>query len=99
MSFCVETDEAAGQVILYLGGTLGREALEALRDAVESMSGAARRLVLDVQNVTRIDTCGLGMLLIARESTEDPRPAIRGASQDFVRTLRLFRFGMLFELE
>jgi HptB-dependent secretion and biofilm anti anti-sigma factor len=79
-------------------GRFDAGAYAAFIEATHCGSGDARHVVIDVSGVDTIDSAGLGMLLIARESAGANRASIRGCSPELRRILGIVNFGQLFDL-
>ena len=77
MALHITTGEVDGIAVLWLEGriVLGEETI-VLREKVKSLIDAGnKKLILNMNNVTLIDSCGLGMLVAAHTSAKS-----RGAS-------------------
>jgi anti-sigma B factor antagonist len=79
MALKIASREVDGVVVLALDGriVLGEETV-ALRDKVKSLLGEGKKkIVLDLKNVTMIDSSGLGALVIAHTSAKTSGATLR----------------------
>jgi len=76
-----------------------RAALEAMESAVGATSG--RRVVVDLSRTSRVDSAGLGALLMVRQRASELRCTVclRGASEELRFLLVLTRLDDRFEFE
>jgi len=91
-----ETDK---EVHLRITGRFDRELFRDFQDRLAQLDLRDRKLILDLSELSVIDSCGLGMLLVAREVAEAHAVTIRGAAPDLRRVLEMVNFGTLFEIE
>ena len=79
MALKITSREVDGVVVLALEGriVLGEETI-ALRDKVKGLLGEGKRkIVLDLQNVTMIDSSGLGAMVTAHSSAKAAGATLR----------------------
>ena len=99
MPFHFDIEPVGGDLLLRVSGKLCKETFEDFRSALCRAQAQGTRLIVDVDGVTTVDSCGLGMLLIAKEETHAEAISIRGASPELKRLLEIVNFGQLFEIE
>ena len=79
MALQIASHEVAGVVVLALDGriVLGEETI-ALRDKVKGLLGEGKKkIVLDLKNVTMIDSSGLGTLVTVHSSAKSNGATLR----------------------
>jgi len=99
MDVSIEVKEDTDEVRVHVGGRLDRQALELFQESMGELDLAGRRLVLDITKMAELDSCGLGMLLLAREMAQASAVLIRGAPPEIRHKLEIVNFGSLFEIE
>lgn len=99
MPFRFDIEPLGGDLILCVSGRLCQETFDEFRSALSRAQARGIRLIVDVEDVSTVDSCGLGMLLIAKEETHADAVSIRGASPELRRILATVNFGQLFEIE
>jgi anti-sigma B factor antagonist len=102
MSAKVTTEEVHGVSLVGLNGriVLGEES-GALREAVKGLlAGGKKKIVLDLSNVTYIDSAGLGILVAAYVSAKAQGASIRlcALGHKFREVLQLTRLLTIFEV-
>lgn len=99
MSESAEVEESGQEVRLRIRGACDSDAVESFIATCQSLQLADRQLVLDVSEVSSMDSSGLGMLLVARDVSRASRVVrIQGANQAVRRILDSVNFGQLFEI-
>lgn len=102
MSVKVTIQEADGVSVVGLNGRiiLGEES-GALREAVKSLlAGGEKKIVLDMSNVTYIDSAGLGILVAAYVSAKTQGASVRlcALGHKFREVLQITRLLTVFEV-
>lgn len=102
MSVKVTTQEVEGVSVVGLNGriVLGEES-GALRDAVKNLlGGGKKKIVLNMSDVTYIDSAGLGILVAAHVSAKTHEASIRlcALGQKFHEVLQITRLLTIFEV-
>ena len=102
MSVKVTIQEADGVSVVGLNGriVLGEESW-ALREAVKSLlAEEKKKVVLDMSNVTYIDSAGLGILVAVHVSAKAQGASIRlcALGQKFYEVLQITRLLTIFEV-
>lgn len=95
----IELQESPHEVRVHIEGTLGTASYEAFDRALRAIEPSGRSLVLDLSQALSIDSCGVGMLLLAREIAHAGRVRIAGASEGIRAVLATVNFTQLFEIE
>ncbi len=102
MGLSVRTEERAGEVVLHLNGRiiLGHSA-ESLRTAIkEQISHGHSDIVLDLRDVTYVDSAGLGVMASAlvSASRENGHVYLQNATKRVRELLETTRLYWVFEL-
>ncbi|HWZ97749.1 MAG TPA: STAS domain-containing protein [Candidatus Dormibacteraeota bacterium] len=102
MSVAVKIEEIDGVSIVELNGriVLGEES-GALRETVKNLVAAGKqKIVLDMSNVTYIDSAGLGILVAAHVSAKKQGASISlcALGQKFREVLQLTRLLTIFDV-
>jgi len=102
MSVSVKIEEISGVSVVGLNGriVLGEES-GALRETVKNLIAAGKsKIVLDMSNVTYIDSAGLGILVAAHVSAKTQGAAISlcALGQKFREVLQLTRLLTIFDV-
>ncbi|MFI7285703.1 STAS domain-containing protein [Streptomyces anulatus] len=89
----VRLSEGSGRcAVLIISGDVGRELVPAIRAALDELVAEGWvQIVLDVQNVTFMDSAGLGMLVYGMRKSEAERGGLRlaGAGMQVSRLMNL----------
>ncbi|HEY4091210.1 MAG TPA: STAS domain-containing protein [Luteibacter sp.] len=98
MSITVHNDTEHGCLTLQLGERFDFSIHRAFHDACLGDVAQSRSYVLDLEQVTGMDSSALGMLMLLREHAGGDRAEIRivNASADLRNTLRIAGFDKLF---
>ena len=98
MAINVHHDTEHGCLTLHLGELFDFSIHRAFHDACLGDVAAARSYVLDLEQVTSMDSSALGMLMLLREHAGGDRAEIRivNAGADLRNTLRIAGFDKLF---
>ncbi|MFJ1901217.1 MULTISPECIES: STAS domain-containing protein [unclassified Streptomyces] len=89
----VQLSEGSGRcAVLVISGDVGRDLIPAIRAALDELIAEGRvRIVLDVQNITFMDSAGLGVLVYGMRNSEAEQGGLRlaGAGMQVRRLLNL----------
>jgi anti-sigma B factor antagonist len=81
-----QVDRKGGCAVVRAGGEIDASTVSALDGAITEAAGLASRVVIDLTQVTFVDSSGLGALIVARKSARErggsmslvsPPPAVR----------------------
>lgn len=81
-----QVDQMGGCAVVHIGGEIDASTVPALDRALTEAAGLASHVVIDLAQVTFVDSSGLGALIVARQSAREhdgslslvsPPPAVR----------------------
>ena len=86
---------------IVMQGAFGFEDNSAVEILVESLSGASGKVTLDLAGLEKIDSAGLGMIVLLKDEVEDAggQFSVRGASGQVKKMLDISRFEQLMTVE
>lgn len=97
MAISVESE--SGKVVLAISGTFDFKCVHDFRAAYQDLPDSGTYIV-DLTEVTHMDSSALGMLLNMRRSVgEDKTVILRGAQPTIRKILEISRFDKMFTLE
>lgn len=81
-----QVDQMGGCAVVHVGGEIDAQTVPAFDEAMTQAASLAPRVVIDLAQVTFVDSSGLGALIVARKSRRErggamslvsPPPAVR----------------------
>ena len=81
-----QVDQIDGCAVVHVGGEIDASTVHALDGAITEAAGLASHVVIDLAQVTFVDSSGLGALIVARQNQREhdglislvsPPPAVR----------------------
>jgi anti-anti-sigma factor len=107
-SLFAEANYAGGKLIIkLLGPSIGQREVPILTDiiaeAIEQKANAMRMLVLDLSQITFMNSMALGMCLHFRKTAAqlpgNPTTAIVGMNEELTKLFKMVKFDKLFTLQ
>ena len=71
-----QVDEVGGCAVVRVGGEIDTRTAHRLDEAVTQASGLAPDVVIDLSQVTFVDSSGLGALIVARNTAREGRGSV-----------------------
>lgn len=98
--FNVRVDTTGGEAVVALSGELDLSGIEALDDAFAGVDPSATAIVIDVGQLTFMDSSGLGAIVRAKQKADaaGQRLEVRGATGAVRRLLDLVALGESIDL-
>ena len=99
MEFSIRKAETGTEI--HLNGQMTFADHEAFRNVITAIDGKpGHRMVFDLSGLELVDSSGLGMLLLARDTAERKRLAValRGARGEVQRLITIARFDRVFDI-
>ena len=99
MDYTIQTD--VNTCLVKLNGTLTFQDSQKFRDIIEHVKTNFADIRFDMQDLTFIDSSGLGMFLLLRESvqSETTRISFKHTNGQILKMLQLSKFDKLFFIE
>lgn len=66
-----QVEQVDGCAVVHAGGEIDARTVRGFHDAVTEAAGLASRVVIDLADVTFVDSSGLGAMIVARKGARD----------------------------
>jgi len=99
MEYSIKRNSSATEVLLT--GRMTFADHEKFRDVIAAFDGpAGHQMVFDLSNLDFVDSSGLGMFIIARDTAQKKSLefSIRGAKDDVKRVMQVAKFHKMFTI-
>jgi anti-sigma B factor antagonist len=79
-----QVDEQSGCAVVRVGGDIDARTVHAFHEVVTEAAGLSRHVIIDLADVTFVDSSGLGALIVARKSAREAGGSISLVSPPLV---------------